>query len=145
MPVSKASVPDIEEMECSEYSNGLPCRRLNGSGVHCAMSTGRLCRVAVAGGHGTLRVHSRYITVVKINCLSTYGIGIYILCKLGIRSHARPKLKHRRAVCATAIGILGSSSKLAQDHLGPLLRRSITDLRGHVSAKSALLFPRKEI
>ena len=28
-------------MACSEYSNGLPSRRLNGSGVHCAMSRGR--------------------------------------------------------------------------------------------------------
>ena len=34
IPVSKASVPEIEEMAWSEYSKGLPSNKLNGVGVH---------------------------------------------------------------------------------------------------------------
>ena len=37
MPVSKASVPDREEMVCCKYLNGLPSSRLNGSGIHCML------------------------------------------------------------------------------------------------------------
>ena len=41
MAVSKASVPDIEEIVCCEYSNGLPSSRLNGSGILCATDMSR--------------------------------------------------------------------------------------------------------
>ena len=45
----------------------------------------------MVGGHGTLRVRSRYITVVKISIFSTYGIATYILkgvlCKLYVPAH----------------------------------------------------------
>ena len=34
IPVLKAAIPDLEEMACSEYSNGLPSKRLNGAGIH---------------------------------------------------------------------------------------------------------------